>query len=90
MCVCESVSLSSVLLLFKRGVLIACQIVFMTLLHNATDSFIYLYVALNYLQNELFEAMVTRWAINRLESNSSRSPQSSPLNTAFEDQMDER
>lgn len=42
MCACESVVLSSVLLLFKRGVLIACQIVFMTLLHNATDSFIYL------------------------------------------------
>lgn len=34
--------LSVVLILFKRGVSIACQNVFMTLSHNATDSFIYL------------------------------------------------
>lgn len=45
--------LSSVLLLFKRGVLIAGQIVFMTLSNNEqTPLFIYC-EALNYLQNEL-------------------------------------
>lgn len=79
--------LSVVLLLFRREVSIACQIVFMTLSQNATDSFVYLLWSTE-LSSKWAEAMITRWQINRLKSSSSWGEQLQLLllNRTFVDQ----